>query len=677
MSARETPDRPERTLVYGGSMPFSGRTPAPMEHLLDDDLDRPAAMPASREAVSEPEKTADPGPSPASAREKGMLLHSLVASRPLIFAAAAGLVVLAIQALGILAGFNPFSPRTLYGLRAAPIIIAAAVGGAMWWARRRGWSWDADLVPALFAGIGALTVLTALHGTPFDLHGLVGDQLFRTESVTRFADSWRLDDYTYRGLPAYYAPGFFWLLGRAADLSGTTPWHMLKFGTVAVAFLAPLVAYLLWRRIVSPRVAALISATPLILPALDETYAWVVIAAFLPWWLDAGHDLRRAGVRRWHPVLLGLIGAALFSVYYYYFFLLPIVLCVQFLARRYGEFDRQRARRTCLILAVAAAGSAPYWAPLAWNFLTGPHFESLNNRWLTPNSGKLALPMLEPSVVGALCLIGLVYLVATIREALSRAMLIVLVALYAWHAVGFLFMLVDKPLMSFRMRELVPVLLLAAAAIAAGRVSSLAARTVSTEMVWRFAAVGTALLAIFTGNRFVDLVLAEAPSAHNQSLPNGQLPPFHEVDAQPWKDAAPERLRNAIDAGYSGRGHPVVLTDHSNLLALYPYYGFVQWNANYSHPTSQFHQRLDFLEQAARSAGPAEFAERMRDNPYDRIDVLVLHSSKDTLTLRVRDDAFPFGTAVRQIIIPRSLVHPAQFDISTVDGTVVAVLRPS
>ncbi|BCB84178.1 arabinofuranosyltransferase [Phytohabitans suffuscus] len=609
-------------------------------------------------------------------REEGPFARGLVTVRPLIFAAAVGLAVLGIQLVGIAAEFNPYSGRVQYGLRSAPLVVAALAGGAMWWARKRGWTWDADLIPALFGGLGALTLLTALHGTPFDMYGLIGDQLFRTEYVTRFADSWWGGDYTYRDLPAYYAPAFFWVLGRAADLTGTAPWHMLKFGTVAVAFAAPIVSYLLWRRVVSPRVAAVISAAALIVPSLSESYAWIVLFSFIPWWLMAGHGLHRPGARRWHPVVLGLIGAVLFTTYYYYFFLLPIAFCVHLAdARLSGRFSWRDTSRTLVVLGVAALGSAVYWAPLAWNFLTASHFESLNNRWITLNSGKLALPMLEPTVIGALCLVGLVFLLATVKEALSRAMLIVLVSLYVWHAVGFLFLALDKPLMSFRMRELVPVLLLAAAAMAVARVARYAADNFSVDVVWRFAVVGTVLLAVFTGNRFVELVLADAKNAHNQSLPNGQLPPFHEAGAEPWKAAPPEQLHKVIDAGYKGPGRPVVLTSHPDLLALYPYYGFVQWSANYSHPTSQFHPRLEFLEEIAKASGPAEFAARLRDNPYDRIDVLALDSNRDTMTLKIRDDAFPFGTKVRQIDFPRRLVQPEQFDITTVDTTVVAVLK--
>ncbi|MEN3609529.1 arabinofuranosyltransferase [Plantactinospora sp. ZYX-F-223] len=640
------------------------------------DADRGRAAPDSApHQVDEPAATPGGPDTGAVPPARTGVRRGLVAVRPLLFAAAVGILVLATEALAQAANFNPYSGRVQYGMRAAPIVVAVLAAGSVWWARRRGQSWDSDLLPALFGGLGALTVVVGLHGTPYDLYALDGDQMFRTEAVTRFADSWWGADYTYRGLPAYYAPAYFWVLGRAADLAGLPPWWMLKYGSIAVSFLTPLVSYLLWRRVVTARVAALISATPLIVPNLTETYAWLVLVALVPWWLQIGPGLTRPGLRRWSPLLLGAIGAVLFTVYYYFFFVLPIVLLLQLAWSRWqGRVNWREVGRPMGILGIAALGSSPYWAPLAWNFLTAPHFESLNNRWITLNSGKLALPMLEPSVLGVLCLVGLVFLVVTAREALSRALLTVLLALYAWHVIGFLFLVAGTPLMSFRMRELVPTVLLAAAALAAVRAVRYAAGRFSAEHVWRVAATLGVLLAIFAGDRFVNLVLADIGNAHNRALPNGELPPFHEPDAKAW-GTPPAKLSAFIDGRYRGTGHPVVLTGHSDLMALNPYYGFVQWNANYSHPTAQFNRRITFLTELARSGTPAEFAGRLRDNPYDRIDVVVLHVVEDRLVFRFHADDFPFGTARQEISFPRRLVTPEHFEVATVNDTLVAVLR--
>ncbi|MEU4245398.1 arabinofuranosyltransferase [Actinoplanes sp. NPDC026619] len=632
-----------------------------MERVLDPPLD---------DLSGEVER---PAPAPAPSAQRRLL----TGTRPLIFAAGAALVVLLIHLAAVAAGVNPYSGRTQYGLHSLPIVVAVLAVGAVWWARRSGRTWDADLLPALFGGLGSLTLLIALHGTPFDILGLTGDQTFRQEAVTRFADTWHLDDYMYKGLPAYYAPAYFWVLGRVAAIADITPWHMLKLGTITVAFVAPILSYLLWRRIVAVRTAAIISATALVVPWLTEAYAAIVVVTFIPWWLEVGFGLTRKGVKRLHPVLLGLIGAAFFLCYYYFFFIIPFVLVLHYFVARHGGWHSWRETgRTAVILGIAAAGSAIYWAPLAWSMLTSPNVESLNNRWIILESGTLALPFFEPSVFGALCLTGLVFLVVTAREALSRALLILLVALYVWQVAGFPFMLADQPLMSFRMRELVPVVLLAAAAMAGVRLAGYATEHLSRDVVGRLAVAGGLLLVVFAGDRFVFSVLDSAKVAHNQTMPFGDLPPYHREDAQA-SAIPPGPAAAAIDEMYTGDGHPVVLTNRYELMAIKPYYGFVEFNANYSHPSSQFHPRIDYVRQLAAATTPAQFAAGFDNNPYDKIDVLVLGlKDKDNLIFVYGDDAFPFGTVNTEITIPRKLVQPKYFDIKQIGNDVVAVRRP-
>ncbi|MDG4766880.1 arabinofuranosyltransferase [Solwaraspora sp. WMMD406] len=601
----------------------------------------------------------------------------LLAVRPLLFAVASGCVVLGLYAAAILGSAHARSPRTEYGLHVAALVVAVVAVAAVWWARRRGQTWDADLLPALFGGLAAFTMLMALHATPFDLRGIGGDQSFRTAAVTRFADGWTGDDYTYRDHPFYYAPGFFFLLGRAADLFAVPPWMMLKVGAILVAFATPLVSYLFWRRLVTPRVAALISAVPLILPDLTEPYGWLVQVAMVPWWLDAIHDVRRRGVRPHHPLVAGLIGGLIFVVYYYYFFVFPIVFVIwHALAWWRGEFSWRAVRRGLAVLAVAAAVAAAFWARLAWDFLTAEQFHSLNNRWMTWHSGDLALPMLAPTIVGALCLTGLVYLVWTAREPLSRALLIVTASLYVWHAVGYLLAVVDRPVMAFRMKTLVPLVLVSAAAFALVRLVGYAVRRLPADRVWRVAAVGALGLAIFATDHFVTAVVDDplTRAAHNQTLPDGTLPPFHDPDAEPVTPST-DAIRDAIEATYAGDGNATVWSDRPDLYAFYPYYGFVQWNANYSHPTARYHDRLDFLEDSAAVATPAKFARRIADNPYDRIDAIVLRVDGDQLRYVTYDDAFPWGTDRRELLVPTRLIDEEHFVLTRLDDYLVAVRR--
>ncbi len=79
--------------------------------------------------------------------------------------------------------------------------------------------------------VSAFTVVTLgmpLGATKLYLFGISVDQQFRTEYLTRLADSPALRDMTYLGLPPFYPPGWFWIGGRAAALSGTPAWEVFK-----------------------------------------------------------------------------------------------------------------------------------------------------------------------------------------------------------------------------------------------------------------------------------------------------------------------------------------------------------------------------------------------------------------------------------------------------------------
>jgi hypothetical protein len=134
-------------------------------------------------------------------------------------------------------------------------------------------------------------------------------------------------------------------------------------------------------------------------------------------------------------------------------------------------------------------------------------------------------------------------------------------------------------------------------------------------------------------------------------------------------------LRDAIDARYAGSGQPVVLTERYDLLAVTPYYGFVQWHAHYSHPTGEFHARIAFLRQLAGAASAAELADRSADNRFDRIDAFVLKDEGAEATFNYRDDNFPNGSRPGTVRFRAALISPDYFDIIRVDGWLTAVRR--
>jgi galactan 5-O-arabinofuranosyltransferase len=599
------------------------------------------------------------------------------AVRPFAFAAITGLALLVI---GLnLPEFHPGNPLARYGLRVSAILGVVIGLAALIWCARKAQTWAGDLIASLWAGLGGLTMLIALNGTPFGPLGVFGDQSFRTEYITRLTDAWQIKDYFYQLRPGYYAPTFFWILGRAADLLGVEGWRMMKVAAVLGPFLAPLIFYFFWRRHLDSRIAALVAGVAFLVNDFYEPYGWIVLAALIPWFIEVYYGPQRPGAKPFPLWVLGLAGGIMFSIYYYYFFLIPFFFLVQLAWNRWvgkNGWGLRNLRRPIIVLAISAAVSSFFWLPLLINFLTARSFASLNNRWLVADHGDIELSVLSLSVTGLLCLGGLIYLLLTARtRLLSQGLLLVVAAAYLWHVAGFFLAAANNPVMSFRMKIIVPVALISAAVIglwelvrwALGRFDREHARWVSVVML--------SFLTLFAADRYVSDILGNdwIRQAHNATLPDGNLPRYHDGEAKAVKPAAQD-IKALVDKGFKGPGHPVVLSDRIDLMAFYPYYGFVQWNSSYSHPTAEFAQRIAFLN-GLGSLTPAEFAERTANNPYDRIDAFVMPVEGETVAFYYTQDKYPNGAGTYNVSLPKRLFDPAYFEVTTIDNLMVATRR--
>jgi len=99
------------------------------------------------------------------------------------------------------------------------------VAGWLWRRGRAKLGWTAAVV--FLAAFAVVTLGMPLGATKLYLFGISVDQQFRTEYLTRLTDTAALHDMTYVGLPPYYPPGWFWIGGRAAALTGTPAWETI------------------------------------------------------------------------------------------------------------------------------------------------------------------------------------------------------------------------------------------------------------------------------------------------------------------------------------------------------------------------------------------------------------------------------------------------------------------
>src|SRR4051794_4449180 len=181
------------------------------------------------------------------------------------------------------------------------------------------------VVTALTAGLCGIVTAVGLHGTRWGFGSMASDAGFRTQTVTRYAETGSLVDYGYRGLPAYYPPGLPWVEGRLAHLLGVPGWTMLRPTEIVLAILIPLLAFVCWRRVLPGMPAALVVVgTTLAAAAPAKPDEWLVLAVVVPWWLEAARGVRRSELRAWPPWRHGVLLGVLLLVHTYWF--LPLGL---------------------------------------------------------------------------------------------------------------------------------------------------------------------------------------------------------------------------------------------------------------------------------------------------------------------------------------------------------------
>src|SRR5271154_1642350 len=176
-------------------------------------------------------------------------------------------------------------------------IVGLLAAGWLW---RRGRRLLARLLALAF--VSAFSVVTLgmpLGATRLYLFGISVDQQFRTEYVTRSPDSAALHDMTYVGLPPFYPPGWFWIGGRIAALTGTPGWEMYKPWAITSLTIAVAVALVLWWRMIRFEYALIVTtATAAVTLAYGspEPYS-AMITVLLPPVLVLTWSGLRAGAR--------------------------------------------------------------------------------------------------------------------------------------------------------------------------------------------------------------------------------------------------------------------------------------------------------------------------------------------------------------------------------------------
>lgn len=535
----------------------------------------------------------------------------------------------------------------------------------------------------------------ALHGTRWGFHGIYSDSGFRAQAITRYADNAGLVDYGYQGLPGYYPPAWPWLQGRAAALLDVPAWTVMKPATLLAAALVPVLAYLLWRRVVPDLTAALVVlGTAVVTVSFQKPDEWLVLACVLPWWLEVVRGVRREDrypLPRW---AYGLILGGLLLTHTYYFLPLAVATVLGWgLDLLPGRRPPLRIKDAVVIGVVGLAVAAPYWLGMAVvRLTTAAPADNLQLRWSPRGFDMPPVPVPEDAL-GAVAVVAVVWLLLGLRRSpLALGMVLALVAGYVVMLGGQWLQRFDIAVLPHKSKDLIEAVLITGA-VAAGvdlaRGLRADARSVPTTVARVALAVAVAVLGVEAAVRFTDQWVTGKAAVVAQQIryPDGSFPagngPVPSVEYEyAWGtrtgDPSTEEVRRAwLDISGTTPddfADAVLVTTRADLLATTPVHSFIAWKSIYSHPLGEYDARLELLRDVGQCPDAACAGDLLRDNRFDPVDGLVAAREGDELVFPMAVDRFPEAWEFYELRLPLRLFDEPPFRRTNVGNvTVIAV----
>ena len=602
----------------------------------------------------------------------------------------------------------------------------AALAAAIILYRRSTLSWLAKVLTwAGLSGFVTVTLGMPLAATKLYLFGISVDQEFRTEYLTRLTDSAALRDMTYADMPPFYPAGWFWLGGRVGSALGMDGWEVFKPFAIGLLAVTAVLAFTLWKELVRIDWAVAVSAvtTALVVAyASPEAYSAVIALLIAPALLLAWGALNRPAPGLPGPGMNGpsqrldgineplmpkggaakreaannwgwgaVVGTGLFlglAAMFYTLYLglaafavtLMAVVSAVLAVRAQGTWRAAVpiALRLAAIAAISGLIALTVWLPYLIAALTGTRATSGTALHYLPESGAtLPMPMFEFSLLGALCMIGMLWL--AVRAATSRraqALGIGVVAVYLWTLMSMAATVAGTTLLSFRLEAVLIVLLGAAGVFGFLEGSKAIYQAINEPPRFKIAAVVVATVGAMAFAQNIPQVLqSEITVAYTDTDGDGvradMRPPnavsyYRDVDA-----AIGEQLGKPRD-------ETIVLTADTTFLAYYPYFGFQGLTSHYANPLAEFDQRAAAIEEWTQLETPDELIDALDSSEWEAPDAFLFRRGADGYTLRLAADVYPNDPNVRRytVTFDESLFEDPRFETTDI-GPFALITRTS
>lgn len=333
--------------------------------------------------------------------------------------------------------------------------------------------------------------------------------------------------------------------------------------------------------------------------------------------------------------------------------------------------------RLIVIGAVAGLLALVVWLPFLLRVLDeGFPSSGTAFHYLPEGGARLPLPMFEFSLLGGLCLIGVIWLVLRVGSSRrAQALAVGVVAVYLWCLLSMLVTAAGTTLLSFRLEPVLMVLLAAAGAF--GFVEGARAIYQVLNEPERFRAVVAAVAvlgAIGFGQQIPEILAPEITTAYTDTDGDGVRADKRPPSAVSYYDEIDAALREQTGRP---RDETVVLTADLSFLSIYPYFGFQALTSHYANPLADFPARADEIKRWSTLETPEELLDALRDAPWRAPDAFLFRQSGDSYTLRLAEDVYPNQPNVKryQVTFPAALFDDPRFTVTDIGPFTLVVVE--
>src|ERR1700754_3488969 len=300
-------------------------------------------------------------------------------------------------------------------------------------------------------------------------------------------------------------------------------------------------------------------------------------------------------------------------------------------------------RRLAVVAAIAAAIASTTWLPFALRAAGTPVSGTGSAYHYLPADGaELTFPMLQFSLLGAICLLGTLWLVVRTRTSVrAGALTIGVLAIYLWSLLSMLTTLARTTLLSFRLQPTLSVLLVAAGVFGFLE-ATVALRHRSGAVVPVAGAIGLTAAIAFSQD-IPDVLRPDLTIAYTDTDGHGQR-----GDRRP---PSSEKFYPEIDTAITRatgkpRDQTVVMTADYSFLSYYPYFGFQGLTSHYANPLAQFDKRAAAIKSWSRLKAADPFIHALDTLPWAPPTVFLMRhggsaGESSTYTLRLAEDVYP------------------------------------